>query len=171
MNTYNFLANVVLFLHVLFMAFVVGGLALILWGGLRGWSWVRNFWFRLFHLAMIGIVVVEAAFGWRCPLTTWEEQLRIAGGTPLGEYRDSQNELYNFYFAQDNCGRFLQNLIFFNLWPQEVFPYLYVTIGLAILASFLFVRPRWPWRRVTATIPTTAPPVPNPEIIAKSGAG
>ena len=45
-GTYHALADLVLIVHVLYVAFVVFGLVLIWCGGFRGWSWVRT-WRRL----------------------------------------------------------------------------------------------------------------------------
>jgi hypothetical protein len=70
------LANLVLALHVAYVLFVVGGLALIWLGVARTWRWVRNFWFRLLHLAAIGLVAAEALMGLACPLTVFEDWLR-----------------------------------------------------------------------------------------------
>ncbi|HEV2692446.1 MAG TPA: hypothetical protein VG347_06075 [Verrucomicrobiae bacterium] len=39
-GTYHTLADLVLIVHVLYVAFVVFGLVLIWWGGFRGWSWI-----------------------------------------------------------------------------------------------------------------------------------
>lgn len=144
MNTYNFFANVILFLHVLFLAAVVGGLLLILIGGLLKWSWVRNFWLRMGHLLMIGIVVIQALLGVQCPLTTWEIQLRMAGGTPASSFVDNAGDAWEYYPAQDECGRFMQGLIFFNSWPQWVFPVVYGGFALIVVLSFGLVRPRMP---------------------------
>lgn len=57
------LADLVLITHVAFVAFVLVGLLLILLGGMLGWGWVRNPWFRSLHLAGIGLVVVQVWFG------------------------------------------------------------------------------------------------------------
>jgi hypothetical protein len=80
----GWLADVILALHAAYVAFVVGGLALIWLGIARRWRWVRNFWFRLLHLAAIGLVAAEALIGLACPLTVLEGSLRsgdhVAGG-------------------------------------------------------------------------------------------
>jgi len=60
---YLLLADVFLLVHVLFVAFVVFGLVLIIVGKFLSWSWVRNPWFRWGHLLGIGIVVVQSWFG------------------------------------------------------------------------------------------------------------
>jgi hypothetical protein len=70
------LADVVLAVHVAFVAFVVGGFALIVAGIARGWDWVLNPGFRWAHLAAIVVVALEALAGVACPLTVWEDVLR-----------------------------------------------------------------------------------------------
>ena len=52
-------ADIILLLHVLFVAFVVIGLLLIFIGKIRYWLWIRNPWFRLIHLAAIAVVVAN----------------------------------------------------------------------------------------------------------------
>src|SRR5436309_16028808 len=72
------LADAVLFVHVLFVSFIVGGFALIL-AGARRWSWVHNRAFRIAHLAAIVFVAAETLLGITCPLTGWEDTLRASG--------------------------------------------------------------------------------------------
>ncbi len=78
------LADVVLVVHAAFVAFVVVGLVLIWVGRFRGWAFVRNFWFRAAHLVAIGVVAAESLTGFVCPLTMWEDRLRLLAG---GEQR------------------------------------------------------------------------------------
>lgn len=73
-----FLADLLLVLHVAFVAFVVGGFFLILIGAWRGWEWIRSPGFRYTHLAAIFFVATEALIGMACPLTVWEDRLRGA---------------------------------------------------------------------------------------------
>jgi len=61
------LADVVLVVHFLFVMFVAGGFAIIWIGAAAGWKWVRNFWFRVAHLAAIVFVAGEALAGIWCP--------------------------------------------------------------------------------------------------------
>ncbi len=56
-------ADAILVLHTLFVAFVVLGLVCIVVGGILGWRWVRNRWFRYAHLAAIGVVVLQSWLG------------------------------------------------------------------------------------------------------------
>jgi hypothetical protein len=70
------LADVVVTVHFLFMLFVLVAQLLIAVGWVLRWEWVRNFWFRLVHLASIGVVAAQALAGIVCPLTTLERYLR-----------------------------------------------------------------------------------------------
>ena len=79
-NSYPMLADAVLLLHLLFVLFVVVGLVLIVAGGYLRWSWARNLWFRLVHLAGIVVVVAQSWIGLICPLTTLEMWLREQAG-------------------------------------------------------------------------------------------
>jgi Protein of Unknown function (DUF2784) len=57
---YGVLADVVGFIHLAYVSFVVLGQLLILLGiGLR-WSWVRDLRFRVVHLAVILVVALES---------------------------------------------------------------------------------------------------------------
>jgi hypothetical protein len=80
MNPYALLADLIAAIHLGYVSFVFFGLLVILTGGLLRWRFVRNFWFRTVHLAMILIVVAEALLGIICPLTVWEYNLRVAAG-------------------------------------------------------------------------------------------
>jgi len=122
------LADLVLLLHAGFIAFVVLGLALILIGGVLRWRWVRNRWFRLAHLAAIGVVVAQSWLGIVCPLTTLENHLRHRAGQPV----------YQMGFIADR----VQRLIFFEA-PWWVFAVSYTVFGLLVLLSFGWVRPCW----------------------------
>jgi hypothetical protein len=59
----SLLADVILIVHFGFVTFVVGGLLLIWAGAAAGWRWVRDWRFRLAHLAAIIIVAGEALAG------------------------------------------------------------------------------------------------------------
>lgn len=124
---YSILADAVLLTHVLFVAFVVFGLALILIGGWRGWLWVRNSWFRLGHLIGIGIVVLQSWLGVICPLTTLEMWLRSKAGDVV--YQGSFIEYW------------LQALLYYDA-PAWVFVLGYSLFGLLVIISWLAVRPR-----------------------------
>ena len=126
--SYSLLADLVLLIHAGFIAFVVLGLLLILAGGVLCWAWVRNRWFRLAHLAAIGVVVLQAWLGIVCPLTDLENYLRRQAGRPV----------YEVGFIADH----LHRLIFFEA-SAWVFTVCYTLFGLGVLAAFWLVRPRW----------------------------
>ena len=118
---YLLLADAVLALHFILVAFVVGGLMLILVGNLRGWRWVNGWWFRLAHLAAIGVVVAQAWLGATCPLTTLEMWLRAQAGADT--YRGS-------FIAH-----WLQLLIYYEA-PLWVFTAAYTLFGLLVVATW-----------------------------------
>ncbi|HOX56750.1 MAG TPA: DUF2784 domain-containing protein [Candidatus Paceibacterota bacterium] len=124
------LADLALVVHATFVAFVVVGLVVIWVGRFRGWAFVRNFWFRAGHLAAIGVVAVESVGGCACPLTTWENRLRLMAGS---------QEHYAGSFIQ----HWLHRVIFFE-FDQWIFSVAYAAFFLAVVLSFWLIPPRWP---------------------------
>lgn len=128
MNTYTILADIVVVLHLAYVLYVLMGQAAIMVGYVLGWSWTRNKWFRLSHVSMIGIVVVEALLSITCPLTTLETYLRLEGGQTV------RNGSF--------IGRFAHDLLFVTL-DSATLTYLYCAFG-GLVAIFLFLAPiRW----------------------------
>jgi hypothetical protein len=128
---YRLLADVVLIMHALFIAFVILGLVLILIGALKQWAWIRNLWFRLFHLLAIGIVVAESWFGEICPLTEWESRLRVAAG--------------GVGYTQSFIAHWLHEIIFYDISP-EIFTVLYTGFGIVVFIAWLLIPPRFSWK-------------------------
>lgn len=124
---YQLLADLVLMLHVSLVLFVVGGLVLIVLGNLRGWPWVNAWWFRLAHIATIGVVVAEAWWGIVCPLTTLEMWLR----------EQARDSTYSGSFIE----HWLQALLFWQA-PPWVFTAAYTLFGLAVAAAWWQFPPR-----------------------------
>lgn len=125
---YRVAADAIVVIHFGYVLFVIAGLLLILLGMWRRWAWVRNFWFRLVHLLMIGVVVAEAWCGITCPLTTWEQNLRrLAGQTA---------------YRGDFLATWVHDLLFYDA-PPWVFTICYTLFGLAVLVTFVFAPPRW----------------------------
>jgi hypothetical protein len=120
-SLYPLLADAVLALHVAIVIFVVGGLLLIVAGNLRRWRWVNALWFRLAHLAAIGVVVAESWLGIVCPLTTLEMWLRARAGQ--SSYGGSFIEYW------------LQQLLFWNA-PGWVFTLAYSLFAVAVVAAW-----------------------------------
>lgn len=77
---YQALADTILLLHFVVVLFVVLGLPVILLGNRVGWSWVNNLWWRITHLAAIGVVISQAWMGEYCVLTELESSLREQAG-------------------------------------------------------------------------------------------
>jgi hypothetical protein len=124
---YRILADLVVAVHVGYVAFVVVGQILIWAGLLLRWRWVRNPVFRWVHLVMMAVVGLEAAFDVTCPLTSWEATLRRwAGQQAAGE---------------SFLGRLLHELIFVDL-PPAVITALHITFALLVLGTFVLAPPR-----------------------------
>ena len=124
---YRVLADLILFLHSSFVVFVIIGLVLVLIGGVRGWRWVRNPWFRWAHLLAIGIVVAQAWLGVLCPLTTLEMALRERGGDAT--------------YPGSFIAHWLETLLYYQA-PAWVFTLCYTVFGFLVLVSWYAVRPR-----------------------------
>jgi hypothetical protein len=118
------IADLILVLHAIFVAVVVGGVPLILLGGWRGWHWVRRRGFRVIHLGMIGFVVLETCIGMTCPLTVWEHALRRQGGG--GD--DGQDFIAHWV-----------GILLFHHFPHWVFNALYGGFGLLVLSLWWLV--------------------------------
>jgi hypothetical protein len=97
-------------------------------GGWRGWAWVRIAWVRLAHLALIGFVVAQSWLGEICPLTIWEQSLRL----------QARQASYGGSFIE----HWLSRLIFFNA-PAWVFMAAYTTFGVLVLLSWWWWPPRF----------------------------
>lgn len=65
---YQLIADAILVLHFGVVLFVVGGLVVVVAGNWLGWRWVNGWWFRVVHLATVGIVAAQALLGQLCPL-------------------------------------------------------------------------------------------------------
>jgi len=120
-------ADSLLFVHVIFVTFIVLGLILIFLGKQFRWSWVRNPWFRIVHLLAIGIVIVQSWLGVICPLTIWEMALRERAGDVVytGSFIAHWLELILYYQA-----------------PQWIFITCYTVFGAIAIASWFWVKPR-----------------------------
>lgn len=129
---YQILADMVLTIHAVIVLFVVGGLALIVTGNLRGWVWVNNLWFRLAHVIAIAIVVLQAWLGGLCPLTTLEMWLRSKAGEAG----------YSGSFVQ----YWLQELLYYEA-PAWVFILAYTLFGVLVVLTWWYCPPRFRRRK------------------------
>ncbi|MBT8099142.1 MAG: DUF2784 domain-containing protein, partial [Gammaproteobacteria bacterium] len=113
--------------HVLFVAFVVIGLALIVIGKFAHWPWVLNPWFRIAHLAAIVVVVLQSWAGVVCPLTTWEMALRERAG--------------DVTYSGTFISHWLEAILYYRA-PAWVFVVCYTLFALVVVATWVWVRPR-----------------------------
>ncbi|MBN2329595.1 MAG: DUF2784 domain-containing protein [Candidatus Omnitrophica bacterium] len=117
------LADIILCIHFVYVICVVAPVPIIIIGGFLGWNFVRNAWFRLIHLALIGFVVIFAVAGKLCPLTVWEQNYR----------RDAENGAYSGSFI----GNWLSRILYYeiDLW---IFSVIYVLFGAFVLSLLYF---------------------------------
>jgi hypothetical protein len=145
-ETTDFLmADLVAVAHFCFLAFIVGGQLLVLIGWLAGWSWVRNFWFRVLHLGCIAFVAAEGLCGVQCPLTVWETAYR--GG-----------DLFNVS-GSSWIGTVCHWVIYFRGVSIERLQQGHIAFALLVLTTFVFAPPRLPrlGRRSGALAPKEEP--------------
>jgi hypothetical protein len=103
------LAEGILALHFVVIAFNLFGLVVIPLGAWRNWPWVRAPLWRWLHVASLAVVAVQAIAGRACFLTVWQDAL---AGRPDGE---------------PLIMRFVNGLIFWRL-PLWVFTAIYVAL-------------------------------------------
>lgn len=127
MNIYAIAADAVVFVHLLYVSFTVGGTFLILTGGILKWHWVRNRTFRFLHLGSVVLVALEALAGVWCPLTVWEGRLRTRAG---------QNYESDLSFV----GRLIRKIIFIEI-PDWGFTAMYVGFAILVVVIFVWVPP------------------------------
>ncbi len=131
-----YLADAIVAIHFLWIAFVLGGQLFILLGMFLGWSWTRNFWFRFIHLSMMLLVAAESLFGLDCPLTVWENRLRVYDPSVPGGHRPGDSFIARWagiIFVSDQFGG--------SDWP---FLLGYLTFTALVVWSFLKAPPRLP---------------------------
>jgi len=131
-QVYLILADAILLAHALIVAFNVFSLPVIWLGSFLRWRFVRNFYFRAIHVLMMAYIALQAALGEICPLTNWENALRVQAGT------DPQ-------YATSFVGYWLQRLIFYQA-DERVFTIAYGIFFALVLFTLFAVkpnRPRW----------------------------
>jgi len=131
MSLTDFIANVVAATHIGYFLFVVGGFASIVIGAAKGWTWIRNPWFRVTHLAAVYIVILEDTFKIQCPLNTIEWQLRATSNAAA--------------VSPSAAGRFLDYLLFQTI-SGLVLDVIYWSLGVTLVVLLFLVKPR-PFRK------------------------
>ncbi|HEV8028678.1 MAG TPA: DUF2784 domain-containing protein [Stellaceae bacterium] len=138
----SILASTVLAIHLGVILFNIFGLVAIPLGAWRGWRFVRVFWWRALHLAVLAVVALQALLDRACFLTLWQYALRRGAGegaspAPLIE-------------------SWVNRLIFWPL-PMWFFAALYVGVWIYALLLWRLVPPVLPGR-TRRIIPRRRPP-------------
>lgn len=125
--SYPALADAVLAIHLAIVGFVVLGLVAVPIGNAAGWAWVNNRRFRLLHVFVIAVVVLQAWRGRYCGLTVLESWLRRqAGQAP-----------YDSSFI----GYWMARLLYYEA-PMWAFAVAYTVFGLLVVWAWWRFPPR-----------------------------
>lgn len=116
---YTLLADLLVLLHLAFVIFVVAGGLLVL----RWWPVV------FLHLPAVAWGALLEFNGWVCPLTPWEQQLRLAAGD--AGYR----------------GGFIEHYLLPVLYPAGLTHGLQLLLGASVVIINLFVYGWLLWRK------------------------
>ncbi len=127
---FGYLADALVAAHFALVVFISIGQIVIIVGAIRGWAWIRNFWFRLAHVIAMTSVGLQAVLGVHCPLTVWENDLRGLAGQSVSE--------------ATFIGRFLNEVLFVEFSTQALNA-IHISFALVVLVTFVLVPPRWPW--------------------------
>lgn len=123
MRIYRAFADAVLLVHFGVVLFVVLGLPAIVIGNRVGWSWANRLWWRVVHLAAIGVVALQAWLDQYCPITILESWFREQAG----------QSGYSSSFME----HWLQRLLYYQA-PLWVFALVYTGFGVLVA---------WAWWR------------------------
>ena len=126
-SKYLLAADVILLIHFLFVAFVVLGFIFIWIGYFTKQKFARNAKFRICHIVTMGIVLCESLIGMICPLTEWENYLRVRGG---------QDQVYETSFMKE----WLHKIMFFD-FSELTFVIVYALFFALILLTFRVIPP------------------------------
>ncbi len=115
---YGIAADTLVIIHLLFIVFVViGGLLVIKWR-----------WITFIHIpAAIWGMLIEF-YGWICPLTPWEQELRIAAG------------------QEGYSGDFIDHYILPVIYPSGLTPQIQMLLGTFVLVVNLAIYGWWLYR-------------------------
>ncbi len=123
---YRLFADFILIIHFAIVLFIVGGLALIWIGFARQWQWVSRWWFRTAHLAAMVFITIQSLADTLCPLTVWEQALRVRAG----------QQGYTESFVE----HWVHRLLYYEL-PGWIFTMVYCAVLGLIIAAWFIVRP------------------------------
>ena len=69
-------SEIFLLFHFFIFLFMILSFFLLALGYYQKWEWVKNRYYRLIHLILMGIIFIETILGFMCPLTILENFLR-----------------------------------------------------------------------------------------------
>ena len=126
-SKYLLAADLILLIHFLFVAFVVLGFIFIWIGYFTKQKFAKNAKFRICHILAMGIVLCESLVGMICPLTEWENYLRVRGG---------QDQVYETSFMKE----WIHKIMFFD-FSELTFVIVYALFFAVILLTFWVIPP------------------------------
>lgn len=132
-NKYLFAADVILFTHFAFVVFVVFGFVFIWIGHYFKLKFVQDAKFRICHILSMGFVLCESLTGMICPLTEWENELRLKGG---------QSDIYETSFMKT----WVHKIMFFD-FSERTFMIIYAFFFALMLLTLLLIPPKINWKR------------------------
>lgn len=127
-NRYLLAADAILVVHFAFVAFVVLGFVLIWIGFFLKFKFIRNIKFRVCHISAMGIVLVESLIGMICPLTEWENMLRVKGG---------EGKIYEASFIKE----WIHKIMFYE-FSEQTFMVIYILFFALVFFTFWFIPPK-----------------------------
>jgi hypothetical protein len=116
------LADIIVIIHLLIVAFIVGSVPVVYLGAALRWAWVRFWTWRVVHLSAILFIAAESLLGIACPLTVWEDALRG---------------------AQQRAGfveRWVHHVMFYQA-PTWVFTAAYLAFAALVLVTWIAIPP------------------------------
>ncbi len=132
-NKYLLAADVILLMHFAFVAFVVIGFLFIWIGHFAKIKFAGNAKFRICHILAMGVVLCESLLGMICPLTEWENILRMKGG---------EGRIYETSFMKE----WVHKIMFFD-FSEGTFTVIYVLFFALVLLTFWMIPPESIFKR------------------------
>lgn len=129
-NKYLLAADAIFWMHFAFAIFIVMGLPVIWIGYFAKFKFVKNLKFRICHTLAMGIVLCESLVGMICPLTEWENDLRIKGG---------EGQIYETSFIKE----WFHNIMFFE-FSERTFMIIYLLFFVLVLLTLWIIPPESP---------------------------
>ncbi|MGL1863126.1 MAG: DUF2784 domain-containing protein [Pseudodesulfovibrio sp.] len=119
------LADAILVVHFCIALYITYSLPVIWLGRIFKWQFVHNLWFRLSHIGLMAVVMLESLIGMLCPLTTWEADLRHAAGGGTGD-------------GQSFVAHWVRKLLFHD-FNETTYTIVYALFFSVVVATFFLV--------------------------------